>query len=850
MLFLALPTLRARWVSLLGVLTTVAAAVTMMTATGALLEAGVRGEVPPERLAGTEIVVAGDQAITEIRGSGDSRETVRSDAAERVQLASGLGARIASVPGVAAVIPERSFPVSLITDAGTQSSGPAGGPSLGHSWDSAAITPFELTAGRPPTRAHEIVVDAGLAERVGAVVGDAERVVSGGVTVDVTIVGIAKPQSGVALGQQSAVFLSDATAQQFYGRPGDVDLFGVEIASDANSAEVAHAIQRELGDDVAVFRGDERGRAEFVDAAESNIRLIAISGSLGGIGLFVAVLVIAGMLTLFVQQRQRELALLRAMGATPRQVRRMIARETLIVTTFGAAIGVWPGIWLASRLAGAMQSRGLLLRTFEIEPGALPVIAAVATVLLASQIAAYLAGRRAGRVRPIEALTAAAAPTAHLGLIRSIVAMVVVAGTGALFVTTASVRGSLAPAVALGLFATAVLAVGLLAPLLVRFGLRLLAPPTRWCSGAGGFLAVANTRTQARRLASAVTPLALTVGIAGMTLFQQSTLDQEARSQSDQRTVAEHVIDAGPAGLRPDVVNDLAGRSPGTVIGVAPTTVFANYELDPYVAQAVTPGRLSDVLDLGIVEGQVTALRADEVMLSEDAAASMSTDVGEQVVMRLGDGISVAPTVVAVYKRSLGFGDVVMPWQLVDGHLTDNLVSLVLIDDGGHATTARASLARFEIDHPGIQLGGREIVQASEDANAATQAWVGYVLLGLVIVFCTFAVLNTLMLTIGERGREFGLLQLVGGTRRQIMTMMGLEAILVVATGLWLGGAIAATTVAPVAKAVSGSYVPHIPPLYLALLVAMAGVIGLAGTMLPTIVGLCARPVEMIGVRD
>ena len=149
MLFLALPTLRARWVSFLGVLTTVAAAVTLMTATGALLEAGVRGAVPPERLAGAAIVVAGDQSITEIRGSGDDRESIRSDATERVRLPSEHGnSRIASIAGVDAVVPERSFPASLVVAGNTQLTGPAGGPSLGHSWASAAITPFALTSGR------------------------------------------------------------------------------------------------------------------------------------------------------------------------------------------------------------------------------------------------------------------------------------------------------------------------------------------------------------------------------------------------------------------------------------------------------------------------------------------------------------------------------------------------------------------------------------------------------------------------------------------------------------------------------------------------------------------------------
>ena len=560
MLFLALPSLRARWVSFIGVLITVAAAVTLMTATGALLEAGVRGAVPPERLSGAAIVVAGDQSIIEIRGSGEDRESVRSDATERVRLPSSMASRIASIEGVEAVVAERSFPAVLIVAEGTQLPGPAGGPSLGHSWTSATITPFALTSGRPPTQDQEIVVDAELARRAGLVVGDTATLVAGGIPMDAKVVGIATPQSGSSLKQQSAIFFSEQSAERLYVHAGEVDLFGVQLTEGADASDVSKAVRRTLGDDVSVFTGDKRGRAEFVDAAESNMRLIAISGSLGGIGLFVAVLVIAAMLSLFVQQRQREIALLRAMGATPRQVRRLIARETLIVTVVGAALGVWPGLWLASRLAEAMQGRGLLPGTFEIDPGGVPVIVAVGVTLLASQISAYLAGRRGGKVHPVEALTAAAAPSARLGLVRSIAAAVAVAGTGALFLTTKSVRGSLAPAVALGLFCTAVLAVGLLAPLLVRAGLRVLALPVGRLSGAGGFLAVVSTRSQARRLASVVTPLALTVGIAGMTVFQQATLDHEARAQSGQRLVADHVVDAGPVGLRPDAIDDLAER--------------------------------------------------------------------------------------------------------------------------------------------------------------------------------------------------------------------------------------------------------------------------------------------------
>ena len=194
MLYLALPSLRARWVSFIGVLITVAAAVTLMTATGVLLEAGVRGAVPPERLSGAAIVVAADQSIIEIRGSGDNRETVRSDATERTRLPSSMASRIASIEGVAAVVPERSFPAALIVAGGTQLLGPAGGPSLGHSWASATITPLRSPTAVSPTQDHEIVVDADLARRAGIGVGDTARVVAGGIPMDANVVGIATPR--------------------------------------------------------------------------------------------------------------------------------------------------------------------------------------------------------------------------------------------------------------------------------------------------------------------------------------------------------------------------------------------------------------------------------------------------------------------------------------------------------------------------------------------------------------------------------------------------------------------------------------------------------------------------------
>ena len=169
-----------------------------------------------------------------IRGSGDDHETIRSNATERVRLPAELATRIASITGVDAVVPERSFPASLVVAGNTQLTGPAGGPSLGHSWASAAITPFTLTSGRSPMQDHEIVVDAGLAERAGIVVGSTARVVAAGVPWTPRWSGSPLRNPARRSGSSPRSSSPTRTAERLYGHVGEVDLFGVHLAAGAD----------------------------------------------------------------------------------------------------------------------------------------------------------------------------------------------------------------------------------------------------------------------------------------------------------------------------------------------------------------------------------------------------------------------------------------------------------------------------------------------------------------------------------------------------------------------------------------------------------------------------------------
>ena len=849
MWFLVFSSLRHRWLSFVGVFVTVMAAATLVTATGSLLEGGIRGSVPPDRLAGADIVVAADQTVTEQQGSGDDREVVSSTVIERVRIPAELATQVAAVPGVAKVVADVSFPAYVVVD-GAPVSGPGGNPSLGHAWSSSSITPFRLADGSEPTDADDVVIDAGLARRTGLGVGDTAAAVVSGRNVEVNVTGVVQPDGDRPLGEQSAVFFSDAAAHSFYPSSDRVDLLAVTVADGTDIETVAAAVEDVVGTEHVVLTGGERGKAEFLDASDSSLRLIAISGSLGGIALFVAALVLAGMITLFVQQRQREIALLRAVGAQPRQVRRLLSRETRTVTLMGALVGVWPGFWLAGLLAGAMRDKGLLPGTFEVTASVWPPAAAVAAVLLVSQVAAYLAGRKAAKVRPVEALSVAASSPQGIGWLRACAGVLAAAGTGTLFLVAGSVRPSIAPALVPATLMSAIITVALFGPVLVNVGVQVAGSLAGRLLGASGFLAVANVKSQVRRAASAVIPLALTVAVASMTLFQQSTLEDESKAQRADRVTAEHIISAGSSGLEITVVDALAAQSDGAVVGLADTSVYGNYELDPYAAKIVVGDSLDGLLDLGVSQGSLTTLGKDEVALSEDAAAGLGAELGEPVRLRLGDGAEHQPRLVAVYEKSLGFADAVLPWASVEGHVTDPLLSVVLAADGDAPERTASAVAELQRDHPTAVIGGPEIIAAAEDANADTQAWVNYMLLGLVIAFAAFAVLNTLMLAIRGRSREFALLQLIGASRLQVRRMMRIEALLLIALGWAIGGAVSAATLMPFAQAVTGSPRPEVPLTHLAAVLLGSAVLAWLATMAPTRGTMRTRPVDAIGIRE
>src|SRR5438067_4215624 len=382
MLRLALLSARGRLATFTGALIALTAAAVLATAWGMQLESILRSHTPVERYAAAAAVATGEQRV------GTAHEVFLS---ERTRVSSALTARLAAVPGVSAAIGDVSVPARLGATA-----------TYAHGWGSAALTPYVLSAGRAPARPGEVVTGYPAALGARLAFASTERVRT------VTVVGVARPGHPVSL--QTAIFLTDAEAARLAGHPGRVDAIGVLAGPGLDPSRLRAAAPGSV-----VLTGDARGRAEYPELQQTRTTLIPVTAAFAGLAVFIAMFVVAGTMGLSIQQREREIALLRAVAATPGQIRRMIAWEATVVARVGSAVGIWPGIVLGRALAQGLMRHGIVPPNFTLNYDWLPAAAAIVGGVAAALLAVLAAGRRAARVPPALALTDAAAEPRLLG---------------------------------------------------------------------------------------------------------------------------------------------------------------------------------------------------------------------------------------------------------------------------------------------------------------------------------------------------------------------------------------------------------------------------------------------------
>jgi len=246
----------------------------------------------------------------------------------------------------------------------------------------------------------------------------------------------------------------------------------------------------------------------------------------------------------------------------------------------------------------------------------------------------------------------------------------------------------------------------------------------------------------------------------------------------------------------------------------------------------VTPAGLADTLDLGVTDGSIASLTGPDTAA---AAYGQGYHVGSQVSMTLPDGTPARVTIVAVYSRQLGFGDLVLAHDLVAPHVDVPLDDELLVKAPGVSPGALAAALKAD---PGLGIRDRVRAQASHNDAGAK---IGYVTLGLIVAFTAIAVVNTLAMSISDRGREFAALRLTGATRRQVQRMLGWETATAVAVAAALGLAIAAAVLTTYASGMTrGTGGLSVPPAMLAVVVGGGAVLAGLATWVPARAALAA----------
>ncbi|MFI5893928.1 ABC transporter permease [Actinoplanes sp. NPDC051513] len=810
---LAVKLLRHRAGPSVATLIALAAGVLILTALGTLVESGLRFHPAPTLYRTADLVVANREVSHTFKEFGGDTATATAALPEGT-VDAGLVEKIRQVPGVTAVAGDDR----IVIDSP---------PATGHAFDVYAFTGGPRVAA--PTADDEVVADV----RLGASAGDRLKLVVAGTLRSYRV-------SATADTGAPRVFFTGAQAARLSAHPGRYDAIGVRT-SDVDASDV-DAVARAAG--VTTYTGNERGDAEQSDGLAARSLLVEAGSAFGGYVIMLIVFVVAGTIGLSVRHRRRDLALLRAVAATPGQLRRMLMAETALLGLVAAVAGV-PGGLLAARWAhGELIDRGFIPAGFPLAGGVFAALVAVGTAVLVAVLAALIAGRRVTRIKPVEALGEIAVEPKRSGKVRLASGLLTLIAAGTAGGLTSALTGATAAlAGAVGMLYLFVLAVALLAPWINAFAARLLTPVLNRVWRASGYLAAKNLRANAQGMATVLTALVLAVGFGGSVWFLQNNLARQTTTQNRVGTLADRVV----VGASATEIRGLGGVQAAT--GVRRTTVVAKSfdGIEPVAAQAVDPSGLAATMDLGVLEGSLAALGKGTVALSAMQASSSGRHVGDTATLWLGDGTPASLKVVAIYRRGLGFGDVTLAKETVAGHLPRDADDEVLVRTGPGGAS---SLAAWSAGHPGSAvLDARERTRMI-GADLAIGAWLNRMLIGVMVGYAALAAATTMVMAALARRRELALLQLAGVTRRQIRRMVGAEQAGLLGTAVLIGATIAALTLGSIVRALTGSPIPYIPPLGWVAVLGGVTALALVTTIWPVRRLLRTPPIDNIGIKE
>ena len=825
---LAWHTVRARTTSLAGSFVALALGVALLAAMALTLASTTGAARHPRWYTGPGVVVAGTDTVSVTSGAGDDRETQTVTTTESRAVPPALAARLS-----------RLHATRVLDYAGYASARGAPGDTV-HPWAAAALHRYTWVSGGPPTRPGQIVLTTPTERKPGETIvlqtADGPR--------RFTVSGV------IRTGAQAAFYATGAVAARLAGgRIAAVALTGPPGEPVAALAAQVRAAAH--GQPVRVLTGDHRRDAEPDPGADLFAVAAALLGTTSGLAGFVSVFVVASTFAYAVAARRREFGLLRTAGATPRQIRRLVLGEALAVAVPASAAGGALGAVIAQPFAHWLARAGFAPPDFSARFILWPVAAAFGVGMVIALTGAWLAARRAGRVRPAEALREAAVDRRAMTLSRWVVGIAALGGSVPLIAVFATARSADAAGLIMVVVMLLILGCAMLAPVLIPPLVWLLTLPLA-AARATGMLARHSAVAAVRRTAATVAPILLTAGFAGSMLAGLDTFSATAQAAAASRIAAPAMVtprDGAPGLADPTVAAIRAVPGVAAAVPVTDTTVYVRSAGDPedWTGQYVNGPDVARVLDLPVVAGRL----ADLVGTGTVAVPAGTWRLGQTATMWLGDSTPVRLRVVAVLANQIDLEQaVLLPSALRAAHTSVPLASAVYLrlSPGARLAEVRAAAA----------AGGGELVPTSNYVNAANaendriNRLAMIAILGMALAYTAIAIANTLVMATSDRRRELTTLRLSGATPGQVLRMIGVEACLVTGIGALLAAAVTAVTVTGLRHSLLGlapSVRVVIPWPLLAGIVLACLAIALLASVIPAALTL-RRPAELAGVPE
>ncbi len=723
----------------------------------------------------------------EVRGKAAFDQNSATGGVYRNPIPQSIVTTIRDVPGVGFAEGNVTGPAQFVARDGKAISN-GGAPTLGLSFDpNSQLSALTLAAGHAPTTPDQVVMDAGTAQKYHFAVGDRVRVLLAGPPQTFTISGIVKFGNADNLAGATLAAFDLPTAQRLFGDVGKYDAIDLLVKPGADKATVQQDIARVLPRGVEVVTGQT-----VADEQTSSINqaLGFFSTALlvfAFISLFVGGFTIFNTFSIIVGQRTRELALLRIVGASRRQVFRSVLIEAAIMGVVASLVGLGLGVLGALGLEALLKGFGITLPSGPLVFETRTVIAALAVGVGVTVVSAISPARRAVRIPPVAALADYRAEQEESSR-RRIVAGSIIAVLG----VAALVWGLTVPKIQLvGLGAVAVfIGIGMLAPLVARPLSSVLGRPLAALLGISGRLGRENSMRSPRRTAQTSSALMVGLALVATIAVFGASLSRSATSSVDQAVSASYIITPSSQanGGFSNSVATVAAKVPG--VTAASSVYSGEFEFQQSLSSltSVSTDQLAQTVILRMQDGQgAPALAAGQLLIDTTTANNKHLSVGSKVAVRFAETGRSTMRIGGIFKPNSLLGSFVVGDGFFLSHFDNPLpVAVLLRTDPTSSTVGRAVHAVLK-PYSNLKIQTRAQFEKSQQMQVNQLLGLVYALLALAVVIALIGIVNTLLLSVFERTHEIGLLRAVGMKRRQVRAMIRSEAVILSVFGAIIG---------------------------------------------------------------